>query len=128
MCSEANQIPELERRTRCPLHASKTKTKEKIDTTTKEECKSASITDSFIPDYVGIVSSIAPLQDIMKCGEKDFDIEARKNIPGLRLLKIRKMRQEEKEFMSKSTSTKGKKKKRMSFHGMWREAFSKASL
>ena len=56
--SEANQIPELERRTHCPLHASSTKTKEKIDTTTKEECKSASITDSFIPDYVDIVPSM----------------------------------------------------------------------
>ena len=131
LCSEGKQISELERRTRCPVHASKNESKQKTEATKKGAHKSSSAmcTDpSFIPDYIEVVSSIEPLQNIMKCGEKDFELEKRKNIPGLRLLKMRKMRQEEREFLSKPASRTRKRKKRKSAHGMWKEAFSKALL
>ena len=83
-------------------------------------------TSTFIPDYVAVTAATEPLEHIMGCGEKHFEYEARKSIPGSSLLCMRKMKQEKNEFLNRTTKTKGKRRcQSKSIYAMWNDAFKK---
>ena len=116
MCSEANGIDELERRIRCPVYA--TTSGRYVETgraTTKAKRGSSQATqevfdDTFVPDYTKVVEAIKPLRKMMKCGIDDDASEETKNIPGLRLLRLRKKREDGKDDCQRFTSKNNNKK------------------
>ena len=65
----------------------------------------------FVPDYEAVVESIDTLQSMMRCGGKDHDDEERVNITGFRLLRFRKMKKEQQDFINGSRKYKIKRKK-----------------